>query len=190
MSNIKNFFERFDLEPADVEAIHTIATPRNYDAGALFIDIGSNRKKVGIIEKGLARSYRIKPSGEEISLDFAKEGEVASTQDLILYHTESSQIVEFLEPSTALVFNYRDLVRLAQDYPRIERLRNQFLQDYLVKISRRLETFLVGTANDRYEWLAQEQPELLQRVPQKHLASYLGITPVSLSRLLARRNKK
>jgi CRP-like cAMP-binding protein len=48
----------------------------------------------------------------------------------------------------------------------------------------------VGTANDRYEWLAQEQPELLQRVPQKHLASYLGITPVSLSRLLARRNKK
>lgn len=99
-------------------------------------------------------------------------------------------MVEFLEPSTLLVFDYRDIEQLARDNLRIERLKNKFIQDYLVKILHRLETFLVYNPEERYEWLMREQPELLKRVQQKHLASYLGITPVSLSRLRTRRNRR
>ena len=190
MKYLKLFFDRFDLEPSDLEAIYKIASKKNYAAGDVFIPLGSSRKKIGIVEIGLARGYRIKTSGEEVSIDFAKEGEIASTQDLILYETESAQMVEFLEPSTVLVFDYRDIEDLARNNLRIERLKNKFIQDYLVKILHRLETFLVYSPEERYEWLIQEQPELLQRVQQKHLASYLGITPVSLSRLRTRRNKR
>lgn len=190
MNYIKLFFDRFDLAPEDFEAIYAIASKKNYKAGEVFIPLGATRKKMGIVETGLARGYRIKSSGEEVSIDFAKEGEIASTQDLILYGMESEQIVEFLEDSTLLVFNYRDIEQLARANPKIERLKNKFIQDYLVKILQRLETFLVFNPEERYEWLIKEQPELLQRVQQKHLASYLGITPVSLSRLRTRRNKR
>ncbi|MGH1339348.1 MAG: Crp/Fnr family transcriptional regulator [Aureispira sp.] len=190
MNSLEVFFDRFDLEPSDFEAIYKIACKKSYNAGDIFIPLGSTRKKMGIVETGLARGYRIKSSGEEVSIDFAKEGEIASTQDLILYKTESEQIVEFLEPSTLLVFDYRDIERLAQENLRIERLKNTFIQDYLVKILHRFETFLVCSPQERYEWLIKEQPELLKRVQQKHLASYLGITPVSLSRLRTRRNKR
>lgn len=190
MSHLEAFFARFALESNDLEAIYSIASKKSYQAGEIFIPLGSTRKKMGIVETGLARGYRIKSSGEEVSIDFAKEGEITSTQDLILYGMESEQMVEFLEPSTLLVFDYRDIEQLARDNLSIERLKNQFIQDYLVKILHRLETFLVYNPEERYEWLMREQPDLLKRVQQKHLASYLGITPVSLSRLRTRRNKR
>jgi len=186
-----NFFERFPfLNPDDILTLSQLGVLKRYEVGDEFIKLGSTRKKIGIIQEGLIRGYSIKTSGEEVSVIFAKEGEIASTHDLIFYDQPSRQIVEFLEPTTMLVLDYRDIERLATENPRIEQLRVQFIQDFLVKVLRRLETFLVCTPEERYLWLIQEEPSLLQRVQQKHLASFLGITPVSLSRLRSRMSKK
>ena len=191
MSKLVDFFNRFPfLKAADIVEIEKIAVKRTYKAGAEFIQLGATRKKIGIIETGLIRGYSIKTSGEEVSVIFAKEGEIASTHELIFYNQPSRQIVEFLEPTTMLVFDYRDIERLAVDNPRVEQMRNQFIQDFLVKVLHRLETFLIYTPEERYLWLIKEEPSLMQRVQQKHLASFLGITPVSLSRLRSRMSKK
>lgn len=189
MSELK-FFGRFPfLQAQDIEAIYNIAIRKTYQVGDEFIKLGATRKKIGIIEQGLIRGYCIKSSGEEVSVLFAKEGEVASTHELIFYHQPSSQIVEFLEPTTMLVIDYRDIEDLAAKNPRIAAMKNRFMQDFLVKVLRRLETFLVCTPEERYQWLIKEEPSFLHRVQQKHLASFLGITPVSLSRLRSRINK-
>ena len=192
MKYLRTFFDRFDLDSiqlqaSDLEALYSIAQHKHYEAGDVFISLGTSRKKLGIIEKGLARGYRIKQSGEEVTIDFAKEGEIISAQDLILYEKVSEQVVEFLEPSEVFVFEYPAIEVLARQYIGIERLKYQFIEAYLTKICYRVETFLVYSPKERYEWLMAEEPELLKRVSQKHLASYLGITPVSLSRLRARR---
>ncbi|BDS10454.1 Crp/Fnr family transcriptional regulator [Aureispira anguillae] len=191
MNKIEAFFDRFPfLKSEDIALIHQIAVKKTYQVGDEFIKLGATRKKIGIIQEGLIRGYYIKSSGEEVSILFAKEGEVASTHELIFYNTPSRQIVEFLEPTTMLVLDYRDIEQLALTHPGIEQLKNQFIQDYLVKVLQRLETFLVYTPKERYQWLMKEEPSFMQRVQQKHLASFLGITPVSLSRLRSRMNKK
>lgn len=191
MSKLTDFFKRFSfLSAEDIAQIEAVAVKRTYAAGEEFIKLGATRKKVGIIETGLVRGYSIKSSGEEVSVLFAKEGEVASTHELIFYNEPSRQIVEFLEPTTMLVFDYRDIERLAVNNPRVEQMRNQFIQDFLIKVLQRLETFLICTPEERYLWLMEEEPSLMQRVQQKHLASFLGITPVSLSRLRSRMSKK
>jgi CRP-like cAMP-binding protein len=191
MSKLADFFNRFPfLTIEDIAQIEAVAVKRTYQAGEEFIKLGATRKKIGIIETGLIRGYSIKSSGEEVSVIFAKEGEIASTHELIFYSEPSRQIVEFLEPTTMLVFDYRDIERLAVDNPRVERMRNRFIQDFLVKVLQRLETFLICTPEERYLWLMEEEPSLMQRVQQKHLASFLGITPVSLSRLRSRMSKK
>jgi len=191
MSKLADFFNRFSfLNADDVAQLEKIAVKKTYQAGEEFIKLGATRKKIGIIETGLIRGYSIKSSGEEVSVIFAKEGEIASTHELIFYNQPSRQIVEFLEPTTLLVFDYRDIERLALDNPRVEQMRNQFIQDFLVKVLQRLETFLICTPEERYLWLMEEEPSLMQRVQQKHLASFLGITPVSLSRLRSRMSKK
>ena len=191
MSKLRDFFNRFPfLNGEDMAQIEQVAVKKSYQAGEEFIKLGSTRKKIGIIETGLIRGYSIKSSGEEVSVIFAKEGEIASTHELIFYNQPSRQIVELLEPTTMLVFDYRDIERLAIDNPRVEQMRNQFIQDFLVKVLHRLETFLIYTPEERYLWLIEEEPSLMQRVQQKHLASFLGITPVSLSRLRSRMSKK
>lgn len=191
MSKLTDFFKRFSfLSAEDIVEIEAIAVKRTYEAGEEFIKLGATRKKIGIIETGLIRGYSIKSSGEEVSVLFAKEGEVASTHELIFYNKPSRQIVEFLEPTTMLVFDYRDIERLAVNNPRVEQMKNQFIQDFLIKVLQRLETFLICTPEERYLWLMEEEPSLMQRVQQKHLASFLGITPVSLSRLRSRMSKR
>lgn len=191
INKLEEFFSQFSfLQAEDIAAIHGIAIKKTYHPGEEFIKLGATRKKIGIIEKGLIRGYSIKSSGEEVSVIFAKEGEIASTHELIFYNQPSRQIVEFLEPTTMLVLDYRDIERLAKDNPRVEQLQNQFIQDFLVKVLKRLETFLVCTPEERYQWLMKEEPSLMQRVQQRHLASFLGITPVSLSRLRSRMSKK
>ncbi|WMX12067.1 MULTISPECIES: Crp/Fnr family transcriptional regulator [unclassified Aureispira] len=191
MSKITEFFSHFPfLKADDIAEIEAISVMKSYQTGEQFIKLGATRKKVGIIETGLIRGYSIKSSGEEVSVIFAKEGEIASTHELIFYEEPSRQIVEFLEPTTMLVFDYRDIERLATVNPRIDQMRNQFIQDFLVKVLQRLETFLICSPEERYLWLIREEPSLMQRVQQKHLASFLGITPVSLSRLRSRMSKK
>lgn len=190
MSNLELFFRRFPfLQKNDKYVLQSIAVLKTYTAGETFVPLGTMRQKVGIINQGLARGYRIKASGEEVSVMFAKEGEVAAAHDAIFYEQPTEQQIEFLEDSEVLVFDYRDLLTLAADHPRIERLRHEFIQEFLVLVLQRLETFLVLTPEERYRWLEVEEPELLQRVQQKHLASFLGITPVSLSRLRKRLRK-
>lgn len=185
------FFSRFPfLEPKDIELLYNLSVEKEYDAGDQFIKLGTTRKKIGILKTGLARGYLIKSSGEEVSMIFAKEGEVASTHELIFFNRPSQQIVEFLEPSTVLVFDYDEIAALGKDHPNIEQLKTQFIHDFLIKVLHRLETFLVLTPEERYIWLTEKEPSLLQRVQQRHLASFLGVTPVSLSRLRSRMSKK
>lgn len=187
MNNLSLFFQRFPfLQATDIQALQQLAVLRTYTAGEIFVSIGTTRQKVGIVEQGLARGYRIKASGEEISVTFAKEGEVVAAHDAIFYEGPTEQQIHFLEDSRVWVFDYRDIERLAADYPRINRLRQQFIQDFLVKVLHRLETFLVYSPEKRYRWLQEAEPELLERVQQKYMASFMGITPVSLSRLRKR----
>ena len=187
MHPLELFFHRFpSVKREDVQALQQVAVLRTYAAGEVFVPIGNTRQKVGIIEQGLARGYRIKASGEEVSVMFAKEGEVVAAHDAIFYKIPTEQQIHFLEDSRVFVFDYRDVERLAANNPHIDYLRQQFIQEFLIKVLRRLETFLVYTPEQRYRWLEREEPELLQRVQQKHLASFMGITPVSLSRLRKR----
>lgn len=185
------FFNRFPfLTEADKVALYEISVERSYAPGEVFIQLGTKRKKIGIVIEGLMRGYSIKSSGEEVSIIFAKEGEVVSTHDLIFYDMATTQTVEALEPTKMLVFEYSAIERLSEKYPGIAQLQQAFIQDFLVKVLRRLETFLVNTPEERYQWLMDQEPTLLQRVQQRHLASFLGITPVSLSRLRARMSKR
>lgn len=191
MNPLEPFFQRFPfVQTEDMQALQRAAVLREYAAGNVFVAIGATRQKVGILTKGLARGYRIKESGEEVSVMFAKEGEVVAAHDAIFYYQPSEQQVHFLEDSEALVFDYRDIERLAADNPRIERLRQQFIQEFLIKVLHRLETFLVYSSEERYRWLQAHEPHLLERVQQKYLASFMGITPVSLSRLRKRMRER
>ena len=178
------------LTPQDIEQFLALGRYRHLDPFDFYIKLDTQHRYFSIITKGLVRGYYIQPSGAEITIQFAFEGEIAGSHELLFYNQPSNQIVEAIEPTELFEFQYRDVELLTEQNPRLERLKHEIFKEVSIKMIRRLETFLIYTPEQRYQWLQAERSELVQRVPQKFLASFLGITPVSLSRLRNRLNKK
>lgn len=188
MKTLNDYFGQFPfLTTADLNQIEAIGIQKEYEIGAEFIRSGTTQRKLGIVLQGLTRAYAINNKGEEISMKFRKEGEAVACHDSIFYNKPSRQVIEFLERTTIVVFDYKAIEDLAAINPRVEQLKNYFFEQFVIRLQERLETFLLFSAQERYQWLIDNDPVLLQRVQQKHLASYLGITPVSLSRLRSQR---
>lgn len=188
MKTLKDYFGSFPfLTTSDLLEIQAIGEEKKYAKDDLFIHSGTTQRKLGILLEGLTRAYAINNKGEEISMKFRKEGEAVACHDSIFYNQPSRQTIEFLEPSTIVVFDYKIIEDLANQNSRIKQLKEHFFEQFVIRLQERLETFLLYSAQERYQWLIDTDPILIQRVQQKHLASFLGITPVSLSRLRNRR---
>ncbi len=135
-----------------------------------------------IIEKGAARIYHFK-DGKDITSHFAFEGEAITAIDSLLQGKKSKYSIELLEDSTLFSVSYEDMENLYQKSIIHERFGRLFLQQVYVELVERIEDIQFHTAHERYNKLLKKQALILQRVPLKHISSYLGITQETLSRI-------
>jgi CRP-like cAMP-binding protein len=99
----------------------------------------------------------------------------------------SKKAIQVLEDSEVIAINVGALSRLYDSFPEIERLFRKIFEAALVETVNRVESIQFHSAEERYSALVKEAPDVLKRVPLKYIASYLGITPVSLSRIRAQK---
>ena len=171
--------------PADREALGelvAISSVRVIAQGSLIASIGDGTGYSGLMLNGTARSYYIDSEGNDITRGFAVEGSLFMDEGLYGYD-ERICMWEALEDSTVMLCEtcrVKDLIR-----------SNAAFKDLwicLLEMSVRYKLyrengFLVESASERYMHFKKLYPEVCRRVPQKHIATYLGITPESLSRI-------
>lgn len=135
------------------------------------------------VVKGCLRNFYIDNEGNEHTTLFATEG--WWTGDLYSFITQSPSryYIEALENTTVLQISKVDMERLYTEVPKFERLFRILLQNAYVAQEERIVQNLSNTAEQRYEAFKLKYPVLEQRIAQKHIASYLGITPEFLSML-------
>ena len=154
----------------------------------LFVEAGKICNEVGFILSGSFRFY-IDKEEAEISNYFCFEGDLISSYKSFLRKEPSFTTIEALEDAEVICFNDAGLAKLVNDDRiafKMERF-GRLVAEYLVCCYEdRLITFVTKTPEERYLELLEKQPALLQRVPQYYLANFLGITPVSLSRIRRR----
>ena len=138
-----------------------------------------------LIEKGAARIYHFK-EGKDITSHFAFDGEAITAIDSLLQKKKSKYNIELLEDSTLFSISYEDMESFHQKSIIHERFGRLFLQQVYVDLVERIEDIQFHTALERYNKLLKKQPHILQRVPLKHISSYLGITQETLSRIRAK----
>lgn len=147
---------------------------------------GETVQKMFFIEKGSLRIW-FNHDGKDLTTQFFFEGEAATSLESFLYGEPSRFTVETMEDCRLRVFSKADFDRaLAQD----PAFRDGFYQTALQKLmvhSQRLLSFIKNKPQERYRELVEREPHILQRVPQQYIASYLGITPISLSRIRHRK---
>jgi len=158
---------------------------RQVPANYFLVHEGDIAHEFYFINKGLIRMYYNK-DGADISAFFFTEGLFASSFDSMLTQSPSIQILETLEPTDLLVLSYEKLMGLYEVLPKMNVLTRKLVESRFINAQRILSSFILDSPETRYKKFIANQLGLLQRVPQHMIASFLGVTPVSLSRIRKR----
>lgn len=136
---------------------------------------------MNFIVKGLARKYYVQDN-EEINTQISHEGHIIHAQESFHSRIPSEYYVETLEPTVFVSITYSDLERLYEQSPKLERLGRLVITYTMVQKDRWQMQMIKLTPRERFLAFVERHPDLLQRVPQKHLASFLNIQPETFSR--------
>lgn len=139
------------------------------------------------IVSGLLRIY-YKKDEKEITDNFCAENEWITSVYSFMKHVPDNFFIESLEDSTLLAIDMEQLEKCFQDFPEMERFGRMLVSKYFVEQSERIIAMQFTSANDRYQYFCKAAPNKLARVPLGMLASYLGMTQETLSRIRARKN--
>jgi CRP-like cAMP-binding protein len=144
--------------------------------------------EIGFIVSGSFRFFFVK-DGTEFSNYFCFPGELVSSYPSFLTRSPSFPTIQAMEDATVICFSHAGLQQLLENAlvgPKMERF-GRLVAEYLICCyEQRVISFVTQNPEERYRALLEQQPELLQRIPQHYVANYLGITPVSLSRIRKR----
>lgn len=153
--------------------------------GFRMLEAGKVETDIYFIRHGLARAF-IPVDGEEITFWLGKEGDALFSLKSYTDSLPGYETIELMEDSDLYRLKRDALQLLFKEDIEIANWGRRFAEREFQQAERRLIPFLHTTASERYARLLEESPDLLQRLPLEHLASWLGITPVSLSRIRAR----
>lgn len=185
--SLKEYFNRFHRLPLDAEdAIDEICSYQKLKKNALLQPIGYTCRTIYFITKGLARIFYLK-DGIDVTESFAFEQQIIVRVESLFTGKPSRKGIQVLEDSDIIAIDANALFDLYDRFPDIERLFRKIFEASHVETVHRIESIQFHTADERYRELLEEAPDLLKRVPLKYIASYLGITQSSLSRIRALR---
>lgn len=163
---------------------------RQCKKGSLLLKPGEVCKSVSFINFGLARFYYLVDGREYVNAFFDEDTPYYSDYESFLTQSPSRRYIEALEDMEVVDLSYDSLQLLYDRIPTADRLGRFVAEDLFIKLSKRNASLLMDSAEQRYQALLAERPELFQRVPQYMIASYLGITPEALSRIRSRLSKR
>jgi CRP-like cAMP-binding protein len=164
---------------------------REFEKKVRVIDMGSVERYLNIIAWGLARKY-LPVRNKEITVQLASEGHMIHSELSFHYRIPSAAVIETIEPTVFFSISYDSLQRLYEEYPKAEHIGRLLISDLFVKKDNRYYHQLIKNTRERFLDYVRTHPQMLQRVPQKYIASYLNIKPETFSRLkhLVRPGKK
>lgn len=136
------------------------------------------------------RYYYLTEDGREITGFIFQENMFAGSHSSFFNQIPSEQILETIEYTTVLALSYTSLMTLYQTVPKMNELVRKILEHRFAYAQSVIAALITHKPEKRYQKLLEQQPDLVNRVPLHILATYIGITPVSLSRIRARKQKK
>jgi len=149
----------------------------------IFLKEGQICNYIGFVNKGVLIYCKNKENGDEITTDFAFEGDWVTVNQSRLNNSLSLINIKAIENAELMVVSQQNLNDLYIKIPKIERLGRILMEQAYLKIVQQSVDFQVLTATERYVNMLRNYPEILQKVPLYHIANYLGIAPKSLSRI-------
>lgn len=160
-----------------------------YPKGSHVLEAGKTERNIFFIASGIVRAW-VPVDGREITFWIGAEGATIVSLKSYVSNEQGYETMECMEDSVLYVLRRSDLETLFREDIHIANWGRKFAEKELLQAEEKFIPLLFTTASERYETLLIQHPDLLQRIPLEHLASYLGITPVSLSRIRGKNKAK
>ncbi len=174
------------LTNEDIVSFLRITKTRKLAKGEYWIEAGKNNRHIGFLDAGYLRKYYLK-DGDEITDCFYFENDFSADLPSILSTSPSVASIVAMQESSLITFSYDNFIELCNASPRLEHLHRLIIEITFLFFNDRAVSFVMETPKERYDRLVSSRPDILQRVAQHHIASYLGISPQHLSRIRTRK---
>ncbi len=172
--------------PSELHDIVSQFEKENIPKNTLLIKEGQVSKKLYFVEKGMGRSYYLKDDGKDVTQWFFGVGKFMTSVDSFFQQSPSLYYLETLEDSVIYSISKENIDILFSKYQKMEQFGRLVSIEMLTKVVNKLNAIQFQTARERYDYMLAEFPDISYRVPLGHIASYLGMTQETLSRI--RRN--
>ena len=175
--------EKTNLNDASIDTIcsrfRLISTKRN----EILLDFDQISKEYYFINKGCIRLFTYSKDGSESSRYFAFEGNFATALPSFIDQQPAEEYLQTIEESELLSISRTDFYNLVNEIPQFAKIYTQILELGFITAQKRIYGFQGFDALEKVKWIIKNQPQLLLRVSNKMVASYLGIAPSTLSRI-------
>lgn len=173
---------KVSLTDTEWEKLSEICVFRTLDKGELLLQEGETGADLIIVIQGCIRTYRVDSQGKIRINSFAIENGWAGDVQSVQTGIPSKYCIDAVEVTTVVLINNLKFDALCREIPRLNHFLTDNLKECLSGSRGQLDLVTIPTAEDKYRSFSSNHPELLARIPQYMIASYLGITPESLSR--------
>ncbi|MCU0468857.1 MAG: Crp/Fnr family transcriptional regulator [Arcicella sp.] len=180
---LQTFLRRFvNFTDEELEEVWSFFRPKKIKKGEFMCVPAEVAHEIGFVIKGVFRIFYL-VEGKENTRFIGSENIFITSTPSFTTQTPSIEYVEALEDSSLLMLTYQDLQRIFEISPKWERLVRLLVEYFYNEQQERIYSLIALTAQERYEMLAKNRPDFIQRIPQYIIANYLGISPETLSRI-------
>lgn len=184
LQNFQNYLlVHIQITGSDYTSLLNLVQQKTIQKGAFLLEKGQHCKHSFFIEKGLARFYSIDKEGKEHIIQFAPENWFVVDRASVFFNEPSEYYIDAIEETTVVFLDENFFCTAAEKFPSFSRYNELLLQNHIKHLQNRINLLLSAQAEERYLKFIKLYPDLTLRVPQWMIASYLGITPESLSRV-------
>jgi len=173
------------LTDEESQAIRDSSVIKTYPKGTTLLKEGEVSKECYFILEGMIREFHIR-DGDEVTTNFYNEEQWVLSATSFISGTPANHYFTTLEETTVIVGGSESEQELYSRFPRFAEISKQIMEKGFAEQQNRMSLFLISSPEERYLSLLESNPQLIQRVPQYQLASYIGVKPESLSRIRKR----
>ena len=177
--------ERTNINGVSLQEVVSHFKPLKTKRNEVLCRTGQVCKNFYFINKGCLRMYEIDKKGNEVTGYFALEDQIMSAITSFVLQQPSRDFLVSVEPSELLIISRDSFFKLIDTIPEFRDVYNQFMQFAFIHSQMRIYSFLGMEGIDKLRWVMEHEPKLLTRISSKAVASYLGMTNSTLSKLRA-----